>query len=1235
MPKKCLFCIAVLLFVSLSVTAQQKQGAYWYFGYGAGLNFNSTPPSPDFAGQSASTFSCASICDASGNLLFYSDGLKVFNRNHQVMLNGLNMNSGGGNPGASMIVQKPGSPYLYYLFTIENGLYNTQNFRYSVVDMRLDRGKGGVVAATKNTLVFSTPVAFKLTACLHSNNADVWIVVHGYRFNNNFYSFLLSSNGISQPVVSAIGFNYNSGTPSGTLKSSPNSELIGDAICFERITQLLDFNRNTGVLTNPRTFTFPYSNLPWGIAFSPDVSKLYLNDQKDIYQYNLKAGSFTNVAASKTKINSNSNLFLLDMQLGMDGKIYALPEGTRPPLPNNPRNNSNLSVITCPNEADLSCGYQDTVLYLNRPGGANLPALNQTLFRNANIFQLIAAKPYLCIGDSVQLSAFGAGADQFTWLPANGLGAASGPEISVKPTVTTTYTVIGRGQCHTDTARVTVIVAPPAIANAGPDKVVCSGASVQLGAQSQPGLTYAWNSSPFLSDTTQANPTFTAVNATTSDQVYQLVLIIDGPGVSCGKRSDTVQVTVKPPVIANAGAAVSFCSGTSGQLTPLQFNAAYSYSWSPATGLNNANAFAPSLNLTNFSGQPDTILYTLTATAGACSATSQVEIVVLPDPKPVIIGAASVCPGSPQIRYAIQNHQPGNTYSWGVSGGTISQVFPDSIWVNWGAASAAANVWVVAHNGFSCVSDTVFFPVRINPLLLTEKPKGNSILCATDRQNQLYQIQRTYGSVYNWGIAGGTILSGQGSNQVQVNWPAPGQYKLWVRESVQTSLAQCFGVSDTLFITVLPSPDSTLAVQGFGAVCHQATATYNLAGAAGSTFQWQVTGGTITSGQGSNQVAVSWQMVGQGEIKVRETLPNSCTGNWRTLAVQVNPLPRPHLAGNDQFICPESIQKTYHVQGQTSSTFQWQANDGSIISGQGSSQITISWNPQAINHFLTVTETTAAGCSSVSDTLKLLYDQTNLELLVVGWDEAEENMIGQYQVKQAQHFPQNQIGIQVQPGFGQVWQPLGKTSITAARFIIPNATSDQRFRLQAINGCGSELLSIVHRPVNLKVSRKEETGEVNLNWNTYQGWSTGIRYEVWRQLEGQQTYQLLTSVSDTSLTLPTGRDSFRQRYRIKAISVGSLESWSNSGSVSFENKLVIPNIITPNGDGQNETFQISNLHLYPKSKLRIYNRWGKEVYQSNNYQGNWNAENQSAGIYYYLLQITNGESFKGWVEVVK
>ncbi len=78
-----------------------------------------------------------------------------------------------------------------------------------------------------------------------------------------------------------------------------------------------------------------------------------------------------------------------------------------------------------------------------------------------------------------------------------------------------------------------------------------------------------------------------------------------------------------------------------------------------------------------------------------------------------------------------------------------------------------------------------------------------------------------------------------------------------------------------------------------------------------------------------------------------------------------------------------------------------------------------------------------------------------------------------------------------------------------------------------------------------------------------------------------------------------------------------------------------PNIITPNGDGKNDVLIIKGIELYPGSKLSIYNRWGNEVYHSDNYGNNWAGEGLADGTYYYLLnrKEVNGviRVFKGWI----
>ncbi len=78
--------------------------------------------------------------------------------------------------------------------------------------------------------------------------------------------------------------------------------------------------------------------------------------------------------------------------------------------------------------------------------------------------------------------------------------------------------------------------------------------------------------------------------------------------------------------------------------------------------------------------------------------------------------------------------------------------------------------------------------------------------------------------------------------------------------------------------------------------------------------------------------------------------------------------------------------------------------------------------------------------------------------------------------------------------------------------------------------------------------------------------------------------------------------------------------------------IYIPNILTPNGDEKNETFEI--LTDAPVS-LKIFNRWGKILYQDADYQNNWNASGLSSGIYYYELQLEDDAACKGWLQVLR
>uniref|UniRef100_UPI00292E919F DUF7507 domain-containing protein n=1 Tax=Pedobacter nyackensis TaxID=475255 RepID=UPI00292E919F len=113
----------------------------------------------------------------------------------------------------------------------------------------------------------------------------------------------------------------------------------------------------------------------------------------------------------------------------------------------------------------------------------------------------------------------------------------------------------------------------------------------------------------------------------------------------------------------------------------------------------------------------------------------------------------------------------------------------------------------------------------------------------------------------------------------------------------------------------------------------------------------------------------------------------------------------------------------------------------------------------------------------------------------------------------------------------------------------------------------------------------------------------------------------------------TGPDTFN--YRVK----DEYGNWTDVAAVKINVKgFFIPNVITPNGDGKNDTFVIVGLENFGNCDITIFNRWGNEVYRNNNYKNTWTGEGLNAGTYYYLIRLNNNgkqEVYKGWVLLKK
>ena len=371
----------------------------WYFGNGAGLDFNSGSPVSISGGMVNTYEGCASISDANGNLLFYSDGITAWNKNHQVMPNGSGLTGDYSSTQSALIVQQPGSSTLYYLFTT----FTTLN--YSVVDITLNGGLGDITA-TKNVLMMAG--AEKLCAVKHSNGTDVWIIMHE-AMTDGFNAFLLTAAGVSAvPVHSNTGMVDNGIV--GQMKVSPAGNKIACGI-FNPIQtlSLCDFDPSTGIASNGFAIPTLNTSQSYGVEFSPDGSKLYSTGENSWYsitQYDLNAGSQAAIISSATIIGTTGGILPAGMQLGPDRKIYVTLYTS-----------GYLAVIQDPNVAGTGCNFQDNAVWL---GGASsqigLPAVEASLVSSNLMPSAIFTSPnHICPGTCTDFTNLSVNATSFQW----------------------------------------------------------------------------------------------------------------------------------------------------------------------------------------------------------------------------------------------------------------------------------------------------------------------------------------------------------------------------------------------------------------------------------------------------------------------------------------------------------------------------------------------------------------------------------------------------------------------------------------------------------------------------------------------------------------------------------------------------------------------------------------------------------------------------------------------------
>lgn len=336
---------------------------------------------------------CSGICDENGNLLFYTNGDTVWNKQHQYMKNGITPINYFRYDAAqsSVVIKKPGSSNLYYIFCSQPYQSPDQMLRYWIIDMSKDNGNGEAVVVNEPLL---PGVLENIAITRHANGKDLWVGAREEnkgRFNTvRTIDGTLDTNIVTSIIGTDLGGVYSS-------KFSPDANFFSGHRTFVSLNKyafyVYHFNHSTGKLTDRleiNTADGVFANS----EFSHDSRYLYVlySNKNMIVQYDLSSWTKNDIEQSATIIyRGGPGISFSGIQLAPDRKIYVFNNYS-----------SFISVIDAPYKKGLDCRFLPDIINLSpRVNNIGAPYYPSCMFRTLQL--LLDDKLILCEKDSAIL----------------------------------------------------------------------------------------------------------------------------------------------------------------------------------------------------------------------------------------------------------------------------------------------------------------------------------------------------------------------------------------------------------------------------------------------------------------------------------------------------------------------------------------------------------------------------------------------------------------------------------------------------------------------------------------------------------------------------------------------------------------------------------------------------------------------------------------------------------------
>lgn len=786
----------------------------------------------------------------------------------------------------------------------------------------------------------------------------------------------------------------------------------------------------------------------------------------------------------------------------------------------------------------------------------------------------------------------------------------------------------------------------PSPANAGPNQTVCELKTVTLAGNNPVVGTGTWT---VVSGTgTFANPnspTTTVTGLSVGANVFQWS-IANGP---CTPNTSQVTITVDPaPAVSVLPVSPSICIGDSVQLTATTGHT--SYSWLPSAGLNST------INDTVIAKPTTTSTYTLTTTgANGCTRQNLVNVFVFPIPTiTATTSKDTFCTNQPVKLTGMG----GSTYTWAPATG-LNTTFGVVVYAN----PTVVTTYTVTGNVSGC-TDTA--TITIHPLLApnaTVTP-GAALICKGNSAT----LTANGGNSYSWAPSAG--LASTTTQSVVASPVVTTLYSVFV-----SAINGCKDTANVI-VSVNPPPIvSVLMSPATGMMCLGDTATIYLSGA--QTYTWSPATGLSST---SNDTVKAYPASTTTYTITANT--QACSTSTQTVTLTVTPKPVISIAPTGATIC-EGKSSSLTASGGVS--YQWSPATG--LSTTTSYLVVAS---PVVTTTYTVTGNNGQGCTDTASVTILVNPKVNLSVStnpascgiggdatasVTGgtgpftylWDDMNAQttstatglLPGTYKVsvtdtKTCSAQVSSNVTIVASFAINMSYtnvlckgQNNGTATATATGGTPPyafswstGATTSSVSNLAAgtytvtvndMSGCYQSVAVTISEPDSIKTkfsiyntNCKGQGGQIILDSlsggtspYTY-AWSTGDKGP---SIAGLNAGTYFVTVKDANGC--TKKDTLTVK------------------TDTLSDCLFIPNVFTPNYDGDHDQWVIENADDYNVIHVKIFNRWGNIVYNDEDYINNWDGttiegKELPAGVYYYIVDFDAGKLVKsGYVTILR